>query len=620
MQLDQQQASPSRPDGKSMGKWAVKSAGLCMDWLSASVHIKDIRKAPEAATDFARIFSRGSSLSKEQLLSGMETMSYATLREARVRCDIASMMLWRKLVQHVMDTHDPSSVHCYLYIDSSPQWRGFELLATSLEIFDGSSYTRRLLLVVSLDRNRLGIQGKAIALLWQLWLVCGPSFSALKFVTERVQAICSDMGTESGIANMVDILPAFFRMIAPGMQTSSPHERLFGRALQVPGWRHLWDNILRRTLASLPWFASWLDSFKAVVGFLRSVSVVSELSKMFIDGGVPAMAEVLRKLRLPHFAAWRWGTLRDCCKGVEPILEPLARHLDANVFRGSRDPTIIAKVEAALASRAWRQHFGVVFWICTWLGRITDWCGGCSCHDAQDPDAMDCSERGRRWLEAHSFALQALRSGLDIANGWTGESWGLGLEFVLALQACVRGAFALAREKIGFLNKLPYLLFRLREVGIARRCVEEFDRTPIEAHHRVSVAFLRLGSPLRAAMEQIRPDGSGISSLLQTALQGLAGKWSPLFAHESLVRGDSFECGRLPEVLVTRGFLHRVVPKRRASAKHEATRCCRHVCGSIHQLASASVRFDVLCWCCVCDPLHRAGQLLVYLSMKKCCG
>ena len=156
-----------------------------------------------------------------------------------MRCDCASMRLWRKVVRHLKATVPASSLHFYIYIDSSPEWRGLEVLATSIDIFDGQTYTRRLLPVVSLERCQLDLVGKAVSLLWQLWLVFGPSFANLKFVVDRVRAVCTDFGTESGIANMPDMLREFFWLLDPEFDRAPHDDFTFGRALQLPGWRHL---------------------------------------------------------------------------------------------------------------------------------------------------------------------------------------------------------------------------------------------------------------------------------------------------------------------------------------------------------------------------------------------
>lgn len=103
------------------------------------------------------------------------------------------------------------------------------------------------------------------------------------------------------------------------------------------------------------------------------------------------------------------------------------------------------------------------------------------------------------------------------------QTWGLGHEFLVPPQTRIRGAFVLWTQEVSFLNHLPYLLFRVREPGVARRCITEFDSAPQVHHHRVSRIFLGKGTVLRRELEQVQLDGSNISQLLAYELLGLEG-------------------------------------------------------------------------------------------------
>lgn len=85
-----------------------------------------------------------------------------------------------------------SSLHFYVHIDGSPQWRGLELLATSDDIHEGVSFARRLLPAVPLEREQLDTIGKTMSLLWQLWLLSGPSAAALRFGLSAAGSVAFD--------------------------------------------------------------------------------------------------------------------------------------------------------------------------------------------------------------------------------------------------------------------------------------------------------------------------------------------------------------------------------------------------------------------------------------------
>ena len=96
-----------------------------------------------------------------------------------------------------------------------PSGVGAELLATVIETFRGLCFSRRLAPVVSLSKDLLGVTGKTIALLWQIYLVAGPSFEGVRAYLNQVRSITTDMGCECHIADHKDFLLDFFEALGP---------------------------------------------------------------------------------------------------------------------------------------------------------------------------------------------------------------------------------------------------------------------------------------------------------------------------------------------------------------------------------------------------------------------
>ena len=138
-----------------------------------------------------------------------------------------------------------------------------------MDIYDGENnfFERRLLPMVALQRCFLDAGGKLIALLWQLWLMTGPEPEQLRRLLASTRAIVTDCGVERLLADTMDIVPDFFQTLGLKGRLPERTQHTFPRALAIPGWMHSWDTILRRGLASLPWFPSWLEGFRACVAF-----------------------------------------------------------------------------------------------------------------------------------------------------------------------------------------------------------------------------------------------------------------------------------------------------------------------------------------------------------------
>lgn len=74
----------------------------------------------------------------------------------------------------------------------------------------------------------------------------------------------------------------------------------------------------------------------------------------------------------------------------------------------------------------------------------------------------------RRLAEAHSKVCQVMDQMLDDANAWTPERFGGDTILWQECQGAVRFTCIYAREKVEFLDRVPYLLARLPE---ARPCL-----------------------------------------------------------------------------------------------------------------------------------------------------
>ena len=108
----------------------------------------------------------------------------------------------------------------------------------------------------------------------QRYSMVGPTFAAMRGFCSRVYSVATDMGTERNFARYRDMLPDFFRLIgAPIPANAEKCEYMFPRALQISGWRHNFDVVLRRMLNQFKFWPSWIDKLKAVHHRLPNPSI-----------------------------------------------------------------------------------------------------------------------------------------------------------------------------------------------------------------------------------------------------------------------------------------------------------------------------------------------------------
>ena len=130
------------------------------------------------------------------------------------------------------------------------------------------TFFRRHFPFVSLGRNFLDHYGKAIAFVWQVYLLVGPSFLAVRRVLDSIISVTVDMGVERHIGDMPDFLLDFFSAIDPSLVRGNYEEReyLLPFCLVKSGWNHMWDLLLRNALNSMEWWPDFLtDALTSII-------------------------------------------------------------------------------------------------------------------------------------------------------------------------------------------------------------------------------------------------------------------------------------------------------------------------------------------------------------------
>ena len=353
-----------------------------------------------------------------------------------------------------------------------------------------TSWERRLLPLISLDRDYLDQIGKSLALLWIIFLIVGPSAEQVIRFCDRVRCIVSDMGTERKNATMPCMIQEFF-VCCIGVQVPALRRRLlFPMCIPSPGWQHGWDLILMRGLRGLGWFPAWLDGIRALISFFRARLLRDSLAKRVQERGFQAISEMLAAVSVPSIAEWRWHTLHIACGKLSGILSTFAAHFDSSLFSNAKDPALIKRISKAMSRQQWFWQFQFVLWFSRWICTIASWGRGSRQRDeANGSDSYDHMHNGRRLPEAETYVLQSLRAGLLESHSWHADSFGAGCttEDVADLQVCVRASYNLACKRHEYLSKVPYLFAKLLEPGIKQRCIDQYES--MQGHSPVTDFF-----------------------------------------------------------------------------------------------------------------------------------
>ena len=122
-----------------------------------------------------------------------------------------------------------------------------------------------------------GVVDKCLALLRALFLVIGPSFDLLSCMLSKVTSITTDFGTEVAIPDCPDILHAFLRRLqGVPMEllegTIDPHSKLFCNAIKMPGWSHMFGNLMHYACKQVDTWPVLLNAIRVLCKFLRNAS------------------------------------------------------------------------------------------------------------------------------------------------------------------------------------------------------------------------------------------------------------------------------------------------------------------------------------------------------------
>ena len=214
------------------------------------------------------------------------------------------------------------------------------------------------------------------------------------------------MGTEFGIANYVDVVPAYLGEQIDTSRIAANREILYPLAMQVPGVLHIVDWIIHRTIEQLPFYPVWQKDAKDVLQTLHSEKLRDFMRSKIqtLDMDAQQISSLSRSLSTAtgKFAQWRWRTLWNAANDLLRIEDALKVFMDG-VSNPSKSLAIRKKQKAEDIKRIaedtafWHQTKAIRT-ILEPLMHFTSWIQGCDCHETelQKGNALPCALKGCR--------------------------------------------------------------------------------------------------------------------------------------------------------------------------------------------------------------------------------
>ena len=176
-----------------------------------------------------------------------------------------------------------------------------------------------------------------------------------------------------------------------------------------------------------------------------------------------------------------------------------------------RDLKLVQRARRCVRDAAWQRQLVFVAWFAEWLTSALRWGGSCICHvnEYEAGEAVKCMEKGRLLPLARAYSERCFQSGLKTAKAWgVADFDDCSQDFLASAVGAVRLVVGVGRKKLAYLDRVPLLLARIQEPGVAVRCTQEFDATDPARRDFVSEHFLAPGSTLRSQIDRYILDGS----------------------------------------------------------------------------------------------------------------
>ena len=426
--------------------------------------------------------------------------SEGTLRRARARLDAVAMLAQRK--------YFGQGPHVCRYLNFDKSLQKEEILICTADVVvggDAAGSSRRLTPLSAMAYKHCGMLHVGFAIAHKAFLESGPSASSMQSWFASVRGVVTDHSSvESGVVDLMDIVPAYLRGDTPESVDSVSDGRLFLLAMRVIGVNHTVDSVLEHVLSKVPFWKDFESSAKAISSFLRNRGWRSAL--VVNAGGLlrgPARHPLHRFSA--NFAVWRWGTLHGVCRELLRVSESLRLCWDVALFKKSKSENL-SNVDGPISSPRFWQQLKVIDVISSALESFRSWSQGCRCHAdecvafARKGKNFPCGAKSRRgpelWDQLQTRFAEWRRAVESVVDA--PDDYDILLQsFLIAEGHC--------RRKFGYCDQLPWLLWRARDsLSVASRCLQEHD-SAVDAGrvvHRVSSHFLAKGCALRSLFEQ----------------------------------------------------------------------------------------------------------------------
>ena len=460
--------------------------------ITFSRHLKAQRDYEEALDDAWAVDH--DSEEDEPQSKKIKRASKNTLFRAFSKMDAVNVLLHRRewRAERIHDTIEAVNV----LTDSSPT-SGLEYqgMVAQVRRKDGSWYEVTFP-GSTLSYGRADAVGKGMALLWGVWLLCGPFFLDVQYFFHKCTCITTDQGIELLTVEMPDLLAALLRWI-DGEPFESLHayvrqgHRLFPVAIRLTGWSHVYGNLAKHCAFTWRKWSEKLDLIRGLVRFWRNKTWRKHVQRA-LEGRDDLELRIMDRFTA-DLAKWRYQTLETVLSALDKLRHICQVELRAEWFANTQERETMATVFTATKDgELWRFITAARREVYVPNEKNRRWGMVCSCPEhlrqrrEENVSHISCYFNGRRLEEAWPFIVTESDRLMARARALTPADVEGDVGMVQVIRRQMEYMATNMRNRHKYLDSVPYTFARAKTQDGARRFLEQVAAHPIAEHDLVT--------------------------------------------------------------------------------------------------------------------------------------
>ena len=425
-----------------------------------------------------------------------KTVHHSSLFRGLGRLDVTCCLLHRR--EWHADVLTDAIEAVTMHTDASPT-AGLEYQGVMAQVKkrDGTHYDLTLP-GTSLAYGFQDLVSKTVALLWAVWLICGPELRDIDYFLNKVVCVTTDSGTEIGTTLTANILHAFMLWLA-GTPFNQLHAfvragKLFPNAIRITGWSHIWGNLAKGAAWSWPEWNKKLELVTVLCRFWRNATWRRHVQRA-LHGRDDINLHLLDRFNAT-LAKWRYESLFLVFRALS-LLRWICQHeFRQEWFANTQEKETLAGTWVACQDKQLWTYIDVSFReVYKPLERQRRWGMVCTCPEhvqmRRERKSVSCFRNSQRLDEAFDFVQTESEAFLTRSRTLTLAECEGDFRVFRAVRHMLEWCGTNIRNRNKYLGRPPWSFGRCKTRQGAADFLDMVKKYPLEQHDQVTQNLVR---------------------------------------------------------------------------------------------------------------------------------